>query len=118
MKILIVEDERLLAFGLKKFLENLGHEITEILGEGEAVSESIEKEMPDAVLMDIRLEGKIDGIHAVEAMKSKWNIPVVYMTAHTDEETVSRARKTNPHSFLEKPIDDFKLKEVLKSLLG
>ncbi len=105
-KILIVEDEFIIAIDLKKILEKMGYEITSYVGKGQEAIERAAIEQPDLILMDIMLSGPMSGIQTAEKIKQKFNIPVVYLTALTDEETLQKAKVTEPLGYLLKPFDE------------
>jgi len=108
-RILIVEDQEILAKVLADNLAVLGYEVLGHVSTGEAAVASAEELKPDLVLMDIVLEGEMDGIQAAEQISSKSDVPVVYMTAHTDESTFQRATKLGPYGYVAKP---FELKQL------
>ncbi|UFS61971.1 response regulator [Sulfurimonas sp. HSL-3221] len=101
--ILIVEDEAIVAFDLAGILEKLGYKVTGYLSEFDEVVRQIQKELPDLVLMDINLNASYDGIDMAEFLLEKYNIPVLYITANSDECTVERAAKTQPLGYILKP---------------
>ncbi len=101
--ILIVEDEHIVAWDIKETLEKLGYTASDRVVSGADAIRSAALEEPDLVLMDIRLEGKIDGIAAGEEIYHQLDIPVVYLTAHADELTLKRATRTNPFGYIVKP---------------
>ncbi len=102
-KILIVEDEQVTALTIKKMLEP-GYEVVGVVSTGEEALDKAEEHQPDLVLMDIVLEDEMNGIQVTEIITSRFDIPVVYITAYSDEETLSRAKITNPYGYLVKPI--------------
>ncbi len=104
-KILIVEDERIVAEDIKTKLEHVGYAIAGIVNSGDESVQKAEKLKPDLVLMDIVLEGKMDGIEAAGEILSKLNIPVVYLTAYSDTKTLKRAKVTEPFGFIIKPFE-------------
>jgi len=104
-KILIVEDETIISKELKHRLIKGGYQIVGSVASGEeAISQALSVK-PDLILMDILLEGKIDGIHAAEEIRKSHDIPVVYITAFADEKTVNRAKETEPYGYMIKPFD-------------
>jgi CheY-like chemotaxis protein len=109
-KILIVEDEQVTAMDIADILGNIGHEITDTVSTGEQAIKSVRKNRPDIVLMDINLKGKMDGIETAEHIRSQYRIPVIYLTAYYDEQTVERAKKTEPCAYLTKPFEEIDLK--------
>lgn len=110
VKILIVEDERILALGLKKKLEKLGFKVTDAVSTGENAIESVKNDKPDLILMDIVLKGEMDGIDAAKLIINLHNIPIIYLTAYADDKTIERAVKTYPYGYLMKPYQERELK--------
>lgn len=110
VKILIVEDERILALGLKKKLEKLGFKVTDAVSTGEDAIESVKADKPDLILMDIVLKGEMDGIEAAKLIINLHNIPIIYLTAYADDKTIERAVKTYPYGYLMKPYQERELK--------
>ncbi len=105
-KILIVEDSALVALEISETLKSLGYDV---VGEAASGAEAIEMARdlkPDLVLMDIILKGDMDGIEAADRIYSSYDIPVIYLTAHSDEATLGRARKTNAVGYLIRPFND------------
>ncbi|MDI3548938.1 MAG: two-component system, response regulator PdtaR [Methanobacterium sp.] len=93
--ILIVEDEKITAEDIKNSLNSVGYEVPAIVSSGEGAIKAVEEFKPDLVLMDIRLEGEMDGIQAAEQIRSRRGIPIIYLTAYSDEKTVQRAKLLN-----------------------
>jgi len=118
MRVLIVEDERLISLLLARMIEALGHEITGRVPSGEEAIAALEAEAerPDLVIMDIHLEGSMDGIEAARRIRERWNIPLAYASAYSDELTLERAASTSPLAFLQKPIYPAKLTLVFEAL--
>lgn len=104
-KILIVEDESIVALNIQNRLEELGYKVTAKASTGEAALQAVGNNCPDLVLMDIKLTGKLDGIEAADQIRQQFQIPVVYLTAYTDEETLSRAKLTEPYGYILKPFE-------------
>lgn len=113
-RILIVEDEPVVALDLQHTLEDMGHEVVSISECFESAIESVIKHSPTLVMMDIHLQGKIDGIEACEAIYHGWNIPVVFLTAYVDEKTVGRAALCRPFGYLMKPYHNKELYAALQ----
>lgn len=105
-KILIVEDQLIIAMDLKLTLEGLGYEVTGIAGTAEECFNFFEEEKPSLVLMDIMLSGNIDGISAAEVIHKRFDVPIIYLTAHSDDKSLSRANLTGPYGYIVKPIDE------------
>lgn len=106
LKVLIVEDERLIAMDLKNFLTDWGYHVTDMASSGQEALEIFHEQSPDLVLMDVQLDGPSDGVEIVQKMGSNRAVPVIYLTAQADEQTVERAKKTKPAAYLLKPFDE------------
>ena len=104
VRILIVEDEPIIGQDIRDILQNLGYEVSEVVSSGEEAVEKSFSMKPDIILMDIALSGEIDGIDAVKEIRKKLDIPIIYLTAHTEEVTFKRARETEPYGYLVKPV--------------
>jgi PAS domain S-box-containing protein len=101
--VLIVEDEGVVALSIKAALTKMGYTVVGIAVSGsEAIALATEKK-PDVILMDIHIKGDIDGIQTTEKLNSVMDVPVIFLTAYADDETVSRAIRTGSHSYLVKP---------------
>jgi len=107
--ILVVEDEPLVALEIKEDLEQLGYHVPEIISVGEEVLEAVTRLKPSLVLMDVHIEGRVDGIEAVTLLKARFDIPVIYLTAYSDRGTLERAAATEPDAYLLKPFDEREL---------
>lgn len=116
--ILVVEDEGIVAMNTKLALIGMGFDVLPIAISGTSALKIALGKKPDVVLMDIRLRGKMDGIETTKRLKEKMEVPVIYITAHTDEQTVERANNTKPSSLLQKPVDDRTLKKAIDKALG
>jgi two-component system, response regulator PdtaR len=115
IKILVAEDERIIAMDLKNTLQKLGYQVTSVVNTAVDVIQKVEVEKPDVVLMDIMLESMLDGIEAAHILSYKYNVPIIYVTAYNDEQTLNRARATHPFDYIIKPYDEHKLKEKIDS---
>lgn len=102
-QVLIVEDEAIVAESIASKLRRYGYEVLDTLPSGEEAIEVAEKTRPDVILMDIHLAGKIDGIQAADRISSQYHIPVIFLTAYADEQTISRAKEAGPFGYLVKP---------------
>lgn len=116
-RILIVEDEAVVALDLRRRLTQMEYEVIDTVGFGEAAVQVAEQHRPDLVLMDVRLRGEMDGVEAADIVRQRLNIPVVYLTAHADEATVARARVTEAFGYILKPFDERELHTVIEMAL-
>lgn len=105
-KILIVEDDSTIQTVMKTMLETSGYRVLDAVSSGEAALECVAAQLPDLVVMDIGLEGKIDGIQTASVMRFQYNLPVVFLTANSDEMTLQRVRDTDPFGFILKPVSE------------
>lgn len=117
LKILIVEDELLIAKGLARKLKKLGYPVIEIVASGEEAIQYSKINQPDLILMDIVLEGDMDGIEAAQKINEFQSIPIIYLTAYADDDTLVRAEETNYYGYLLKPYKERELYATLKMAL-
>ncbi|MCG6551845.1 MAG: response regulator [Candidatus Magnetominusculus sp. LBB02] len=103
INILVVEDEIITARDIEAKLKKLGHGVVGIASSGEEAIQKAAELNPDMILMDITLEGKMDGIEAAIEIENHQSIPIIYLTAHTDLITLHRAKVTEPHGYIVKP---------------
>ncbi len=106
INVIIVEDVLLIAEDIASRLGKNNMLVAGIFSTAEEAIESIPKSAPDLILMDIHLGGKLDGIEAAHQIQKRWDIPIIYLSDHTDRETVERAKKTHPANYLSKPFND------------
>ena len=111
--VLIVEDENLVADDLQHTLAGMGYEVSAIAASAEEAIARASEKCPDIVLMDIRIEGKRDGIETAELLRNTFGVPAVYLTAHADEAMIERAKRTEPYGYLIKPVQDAELRRVI-----
>lgn len=104
-KILVVEDERMIAEDLLANLEDMGHQGTGIAADYNSAITSIRKLPPDLVLLDIRLQGERDGIELAQELVDRFRLPVIYLSSNSDSHTLQRAFQTSPQAFLTKPFN-------------
>ena len=115
--ILIVEDDGLIAMQLQEFLKRSGYDVPDPVASGEEAIESVNARLPDLVLMDIRLGGEIDGIEAARQIRKAVSVPVIFLTAHTDMNDLSRTRQVRASGCIAKPfIEDDVLAAIGKAL--
>ncbi|WP_298820307.1 response regulator [Chloroflexus sp.] len=113
MRVLIVEDELIIAQDLSQTLRRIGHSVLDVVTSGEAALITVARQQPDLVLMDIRLSGAMDGIEAARQIYSRWGVPVVFLTAHADDQTVREALLAEPWAYLLKPFDERELEVAI-----
>ena len=113
-RILIVEDEIFVARDLQMNLEEMGFTVTSMVPSGEQAIKKIEEDRPDLVMMDIVIQGKMNGIETAETIHSKFNIPVVYLTAHGERSVFENAKRTNPFGYITKPFKNEELQKVIE----
>jgi signal transduction histidine kinase len=112
-KVLIVEDEVILALDMRQHLTRVGFDVIGTARSAAEAFQLIEQRTPDVVLMDIRIDGELDGVQAAAIIRSRYSLPVIYLTAHADEATLERAEATEPFGYIVKPLQDFKIKAVI-----
>ena len=115
--ILIVEDNRIVSEDTRITLKELGFGVSGIVPSGEESLKKVEAEPPDLVLMDIELEGEMDGIEAADQIRSRFNIPVVYVTSYADEDVLERAKTSEPFGYVIKPFEDRALNSAIEIAL-
>jgi CheY-like chemotaxis protein len=116
-KILIVEDELIIQLVNKQVLSDAGFQITDAVATGEDAIESVRTNPPDIILMDIKLDGEMDGIDAMEHIRKFSTIPVIYITGNSDSYHMKRAKETNMHAFMIKPVEfETLIKSINKAL--
>ena len=109
VRMLVVEDERIVSMDLQRRLKAMGYEIAGSAVSGEEAIEKAEKLRPDMVLMDIMLDGEMDGTQAAEIIRGRFSIPVIYLTAYADTATLERAKITEPFGYILKPFEEREL---------
>lgn len=117
VKILVVEDESIVALDIQHRLRGMGYEVVGPALTGPEALQMAERAMPDLVLMDIRLKGPLSGIETAEQLRARRDIPVVYLTAYTDQTTLERARISEPFGYVVKPFEDRELNITIEIAL-
>lgn len=112
-RVLIVEDESIVALELKMSLRRLGHDVVAVAGNAADAVYLAGVHRPDVILMDIRLKGKMDGIDAAAMIRMQWDTPLIFVTGQADEATILRAQKVSPAAYLNKPIAASELAETI-----
>lgn len=116
-KILVVEDEAIVARDIERQLRKAGYEVPAVVASADAAIEQVSQTAPDLVLMDIRLQGPVDGIEAAREIREQFNLPVIFLTAHADDETLARAKLTQPFGYIIKPIGHSNLTSSIEMAL-
>ncbi|MFA5117857.1 MAG: response regulator [Candidatus Omnitrophota bacterium] len=116
-RVLIVEDEPIVALSLKNTLESSGYLVGSLVSTGEDAIQKAEAEKPDLILMDIKLRGRVDGVEAATAIRGRFNIPIIHLTAYEDEEVAEKIRLTGSSGCLPKPFEEADLKAMIASVL-
>lgn len=114
VKILVVEDEMIIGAKISMQLTNLGYEVTGILPRGEDAIVHVQENKPDIVLVDIHLKGEINGIETAIQLQRLGNIPIIYLTANSDEATFNQAKATRPYAFISKPYKQLDLQRAIE----
>ncbi len=116
-KILVVEDEFITGTEIKKRLQNMGYDVPKVVATGEDAIRLAGEFHPDIVVMDITLKGEMNGITAAEEIRKRYDIPVVFLTAHSDDATVEKAVMSEPFGYLIKPLDERALRTTIQMAL-
>lgn len=114
VKILIVEDEMIIGAKVSMFLTELGYEVTGMLPRAEEALLHLEENAPDIALLDIQLKGNMDGIALAKILQDDYHIPVIFLTANSDDATFNRAKSAKPYAFLHKPFKKLDLQRALE----
>jgi signal transduction histidine kinase len=115
--ILVVEDDGIIAMTLRNKLIGLGYDVPPTVFSGEEAVAKARELCPDVVLMDIHLRGEMDGIEAAEQIRAQHDVPVIYLTAYADEETLTRAKITEPYGYILKPYQERELQSAIEIAL-
>ena len=115
--ILVVEDEALVGMELEEGLTALGYAVPEIVTRGDEVLAATQRVRPDLVLMDIRIGGSLDGIQAAVRLRQDSDVPLIFLTAYNDPQTMARASEARPQGFLIKPFGEKELAAEIRRAL-
>lgn len=113
-KILVVEDERIVAEDIQKSLIQLGYEVVGVVSSGAAAIEKVKSDQPDLILMDIVIHGDMNGIQTADIIRENYRIPVIYLTAYADSGTLEKAKLTEPYGYILKPFEDRELHSTIE----
>jgi PAS domain S-box-containing protein len=116
-RILVVEDESIVAKDIQNTLIKLGYEVPATASSAASAYEKLEQVLPDLVFLDIKLKGEEDGIHIAGHIKERYNIPVIFLTSYVDQETLDRAKVTEPYGYIVKPFNESDLKTTVEMAL-
>ena len=114
IRILIVEDEAMIAEWLKMEFEDEGFDVLGYVSSGEKAVEVALNKKPEVILMDIYIKGKIDGIEAAQIIKDKLKIPIIFMTGYSNQEYSDKIQKINPLAILAKPVEVYEITSVIQ----
>lgn len=117
-RILIVEDEAIFARDFLQRLEGLGYRVTGIAASGAEALALAEETQPDLVFMDITIQGPIDGVETAERLSSRMDVPIVFLTSHTDTGTILRAKQARPYGYLVKPLEERELLTTIEMAIS
>jgi len=115
--LLIIEDEMIIAANISLQLTHLGYEVIGIISKSKEVLQHLSKQTPDIILMDINLKGELDGIEVATLIQKEYKIPIIYLTANSDENHFERAKATNPYAFISKPFKKLDLQRAIELTL-
>jgi CheY-like chemotaxis protein len=116
-KLLVVEDEPVVAMDIQASLEDMGYAVTSLAASGTQAIEEAERDRPDLVLMDILLKEDMTGIEAAHYISTKFDIPIIYLTANSDTETLEKAKVAEPFGYLIKPFNNQELRANIEMAL-
>lgn len=113
LKLMVVEDAPIVRMFVESCAVKLGHRIVAAVGESEEALAMLEQVSPDLVLMDVSINGQMDGVELAAKLRNRYHLPVVYLTARHDDQTLARARRTLPVGYVVKPFTEVDLKAAL-----
>jgi PAS domain S-box-containing protein len=113
-RVLVVEDDAIISADIQSSLVRLGYDVPSTVDNGDDAVAQVEALHPDLVLMDIKLKGRDDGVHTAARIRRRSDVPVVYLTSHSDEATLARAKETTPHGYLVKPFNERDLRTAIE----
>jgi len=116
-KLLIIEDEGILAMNMEISLENMGYEVVGSFFSAESAMDFLEGDRPHLIMMDITLRGELDGIEAARMIQERYVIPIIFITGNADEKTKERAMSIKPAGYIKKPINDSTMQHAIEQAL-
>lgn len=117
VKILVVEDESIVAKDIQNSLKKMGYQVPTTVSSAEKAIEEIEENRPDLILMDIMLKGQMSGIEAANLIKERFGVPLIFLTAYADDNTLSKAKITEPYGYIIKPFKEKELQTTIEMAL-
>lgn len=114
VKVFVVEDESIVSKDIQNSLVKIGYEVVGSSATGEKAIEDIQNSSPDIVLMDIMLKGEINGIETAEIVRNNFSIPIIFLTAYADEDTLQKVKITEPHGYILKPFKEIDLQTSIE----
>lgn len=114
VKVFVVEDESIVSKDIQNSLVKIGYEVVGSSATGEKAIEDIQNSSPDIILMDIMLKGEINGIETAEIVRNNFSIPIIFLTAYADEDTLHKAKITEPHGYILKPFKEIDLQTSIE----
>jgi two-component system, LytTR family, response regulator LytT len=118
VKVVVVEDESIVAKDIQNSLKNMGYGVPAVVSSGEKAIEAVHKFRPDLVLMDIMLKGEMSGIEAAKIIKDRFDIPVIFLTAYADEDTLDKAKPSVPYGYVIKPFKEKELETTIEMAIN
>src|SRR5688500_7629897 len=116
-RVLIAEDDAILALRIQRTVEAMGHEVVALSATGEDAVRLTEEFQPDVALMDVSLRGEMSGVVAAAHIHARGETPIIYVTAYSDRELIEQAARTSPYAYLTKPIRERELQAAIEAAL-
>lgn len=117
-RILIVEDEIILGMSMKQELMNMNYNIVDVVDTGEKSLKSANELKPDLILMDVTLKGEMDGIKSAKQINENLDIPIIYMTAYTNDDVLNRVKKTKFYGYIHKPFSEKEVNTTIQTAIS
>lgn len=118
MKVLIVEDEVIIALDLVHQLQSIGYDLISIVNSGEEALRAAKESKPDIVLMDIKIKGQFNGLYVARELNGIYHIPIIFVSAYSDPETEEMAEKNSPCCYIHKPFTSEELREAIDKVIA
>ncbi len=114
----IVEDNVIIAFDLQSILTSLGYDVVGMVPSGERALQKVRERVPDVVLMDINLEGELDGIETAALIQAQFDVPVIFLTGYSEDVLPQESELSGPQAYLSKPVDERQLGDTVEAMLS